>query len=93
MTYSQDTLNEIEEMATNLTKISDIAIILDIDENDLRRDIADPKSDASRAYRKGKAKCLYEIRRNEIEQAEAGSHESAASVIRYTKQMEDDEQL
>ena len=49
MTYSQDTLDEIEEMATNLTKISDIAIMLDIDENDLRRDIADQKSDASRA--------------------------------------------
>lgn len=93
MTYSPDILKEIEKYAEALTPISDIALLLDLDCAELRKDIRDYRSEVSLSYRKGKARCLYTLRQNEIELAEAGSPQASMSVIRYHQLMEDDESL
>lgn len=93
MDYSQDILNEIETYAAALTPISDIALLLSLDCAELRAQIKDYRSPASLAYRKGKARCLFTLRQNEIELAEAGSPQASIAVQRYHQLMEDDESI
>lgn len=93
MDYSQDILKEIENYAQALTPISDIALLLSLDCAQLRAEIRDYRSEASLAYRRGKARCLFTLRQNEIELAEAGSPQASISVQRYHQLMEDDESL
>ena len=50
-----------------LTPVSDIAVLMDVDERRLREIISDKSHPASIAYRKGKAERALRIRQNEPE--------------------------
>ena len=56
MTYSDNELKQIEQLASLYLPISDIAVILGINAEVLRRDIKMKGSPAEKAYTKGKAK-------------------------------------
>lgn len=86
-------MKEIENYAQALTPISDIALLLSLDCNTLRAEIKDYRSEVSLAYRRGKARCLFSLRQNEIELAEAGSPQASIAVQRYHQLMEDDESI
>lgn len=73
MEYTEEILAKIEEYAGLLTTISDMAILLDIDEDVLRDEITNKTSIVSLRYRKAKAATELELRRQEIDLAKLGS--------------------
>ena len=83
MEYNEEQLNKIEEYAALLTTISDMAVLLDIDEDDLRNDIALKTTAVSIRYRKAKALTELELRRQEIELAKLGSPIAIDLVQKY----------
>lgn len=83
MEYNEELLLKIEEYAGLLTTISDMAVLLDIDEDVLRDDITNKSSIVSLRYRKAKATTELELRRQEIDLAKLGSPIAIELVQKY----------
>lgn len=83
-------MRRIEDLAEALTTISEVSVLLDIDEDILREDMADRKSDVSRTYHRGMAKTALQLRRNELELASAGSPAAVQLTHEYLIKMLDD---
>jgi hypothetical protein len=66
-------IDKIKEYASLLMPVPDIAVLIGMDEDELKAKIADKTSEHSKAYRLGKAETVLEIRRQEIALAKAGS--------------------
>lgn len=66
MEITQELLNKVQELAENLTPISEMSVLLDIKEDVLRDEILDPASELRRVYYLGMAKVRQQIRRNEL---------------------------
>ena len=56
----------MQELAENLTPISEMSVLLDIKEDVLRDEILDPASELRRVYYLGMAKVRQQIRRLEV---------------------------
>ena len=54
MTYSDEVLTQIEQYASIYLKISDMAVILGVPPEALRRDIADRSTAVSQRYHRGR---------------------------------------
>ena len=91
MDFSDDTIKQIQELAEALTPVSDIAALLDIDENELREEINYVHSPVRRAYNKGKAKTALALRKQELELARVGSPLAVQLTATYIKDMTIDE--
>lgn len=76
-----------------LTPVSDIAVLMDIDERRFREILSDKSHPTSLAYRKGKAERALQIRQNELELAEAGSPLAVQLIGSYLRDMDSDEDL
>lgn len=83
MQYNTERLTLLSEYASLLMTISEIAILLDVDEDELREDIADKTSEVSKAYKSGKIKTILELHRQEIELAKLGSPLSVEITHNY----------
>lgn len=83
MEYTGPELEKIGEYAGLLMTITDIAILMDIDEDELRNDIADKSNKAYRAYRLNKVQTILELHRYEIDLAKLGSPLSAEITNNY----------
>lgn len=64
-----------------------MALLLGVDERALRDEIDDLATPVSLAYREAKAKVALEMRRRDIELAEAGSNTAAMNVANYFRHM------
>ncbi len=93
MSYDQKILHSIAELASVLTPISDIAVLLGLDEDVLRVDIRDHSTAVSQAYRMAKAETALKMRRQELELARVGSPLAAQLTADYLRTMESDEDL
>lgn len=93
MELTSPQINRIKELASMLTPVSDIAVLMDIDERRLRDILSDRSHPASLAYRKGKAERALQIRQNELELAEAGSPLAVQLIGSYLRDMASDEDL
>lgn len=93
MEFTSAQIDRIKELATMLTPVSDIAVLMDVDERCLREIISDKSHPASIAYRKGKTERALQIRQNELELAEAGSPLAVQLVGSYIRDMDSDEDL
>ena len=91
MDFSDDTIKQIQELAEALTPVSDIAALLDIDENELREEINYVNSPVRRAYNKGKTKTALALRKQELELARVGSPLAVQLTATYIKDMTIDE--
>lgn len=91
MDFSDNIINQIQELAEALTPVSDIAALLDIDENKLREEINYVNSPVRRAYNKGKAKTALALRKQELELARVGSPLAVQLTATYIKDMTIDE--
>ncbi len=91
MTYSDKELQQIEQMASLYLPISDIALILGINAEVLRRDIKIKESPAANAYLKGKVSSKIALRKQEMMLAKVGSPLALDNVRRALMDMEDDE--
>ena len=61
MEITQELLNKVQELAENLTPISEMSVLLDIKEDVLREEILDPASELRRVYYLGMAKVRQQI--------------------------------
>ncbi len=68
-----DEIKLIEEYAGLFLTIEEIAVLIDADPTELRRDIRGGKSERSRAYNKGKLNSILEVRRQTVAFAKKGS--------------------
>ena len=89
--YTEEQLNQVEKLAAIYMRISDIALIIEVEENELRQDIADETSEVSRRYRRGKATTKVKLHQQEITLAEVGSPLALENARRNLLDMEDDE--
>ena len=93
MDYSTETIDKVKELATCLTPISDMAVLLDMDVDELLMAIRDTKSPLSRAYHHAKATTALQLRKQEIELANVGSPLAVQLTNGYLISMDSDEDL
>lgn len=91
MNYTIEQIENIEKLSSLYMKISDIALIIGVDENLLRQDVENHCSAISLAYRKGKALRKLELRKQEMELARVGSPLALENAQKALIDMEDDE--
>lgn len=91
MTDLNKRTEEISDLVSKLTPISDMAILLGVTEIELREALDDPTSPASYAYRDAKARVALQLRERDIEMASAGNTTAAENVNFYYRQMLQDE--
>ena len=91
MTYSEDELQQVENVASIYLKISDMAVILGVPAEQLRSDIADHSSEVSLRYRRGKAASKVKLLHQEMMLAQVGSPLAIENTHRNLLDMEDDE--
>lgn len=87
MDYSKDLLKRISELAGQLTPVSEIAVLLDIDEVTFLDDVITPGHEARRAYMHGYAKTANEIRKRNLDLAAAGSPAADEALRSYLRRM------
>lgn len=88
-----EVLDRIAELARDLTPISEIAALLDINEDMLRMEINDKSSPVRHAYMKAKAETARELRKNELELAKVGAPLAVQLTSNYLKEMQADEMI
>lgn len=91
MTYSDNELKQIEQLASLYLPLSDIAVILGINAAVLRRDIKMKGSPAEKAYTKGKVSSKIQLRKQEMMLAKVGSPLALDNARKALMDMEDDE--
>jgi hypothetical protein len=90
MIISEDLIKKIEQLSRELTPVTEISYLLDIDPSDLSAAIADRHSEISIAYFKGRALTAHKLRLQEIEMAEAGSPMAVTLANQYLRDMDND---
>ena len=83
MKYTREQIEKVEEYASLFLKISDIALLIGVDPDVLRDDIADRSTDVSKNYLITKLLTIAILRRQEIQQAELGSNIAIELVSKY----------
>lgn len=91
MKYTQKQLEAIEGLAAICTRPTEIAITLDIPEEQFKSDIAIADNPARRAYIRGKLSTKTEIRKQMLLFARAGSPAAVEMMDKALLDMEDDE--
>lgn len=93
MTSDINIINKVTELASLLTPVSDIAVLLDIDEDELRSELEVKSSPVAKAYFKAKAETSLKLRRQEIEFAQVGSPVAIQLTASYLAEMKADEEV
>lgn len=91
MEYTQEQLDNVEKLASIYMKITDIALIIEVDPNELRADIAAEVTEVARRYRRGKALSKMQLLQSEMELAKVGSPLALENAQKNLFDMEDDE--
>ena len=91
MDYRDEQLEKVEQLASIYMTITDIALILEVEPEQLRADIANETSEVSRRYRRGKAISKVELHKQEMQLAKVGSPLALENVQKNLLDMEDDE--
>lgn len=94
MYFSTQIIEQIGALARDLTPISDIASLLDINEDLLRQAIADKhNAEVRHAYYKNKALTSLQLRKQELELAKVGSPLAVQLSSSYVRDMTINEDL
>ncbi len=91
MTFTEEELEQIEQMASLYLSVTDIATILNVRPEELRREIRTADSPAGKAYLKGKTMRKVQLRKQEIQLAQVGSPLALENARLALIDMEDDE--
>lgn len=84
---SDEQLQRLEELTRGLTPLEDMAVLLDLDEVEMRLLLDADDMPAAKIYRKTKAEMALKIRQNDIDLAENGSPTAAEKVSGYFSAM------
>lgn len=77
----------MQDLAETLTPISEMSVLLDINEDELREEILKSSSKLHRAYYLGMATVKQQLRKNELDLAAAGSPQAVQRTHEYLNQM------
>lgn len=91
MIYTPEQIDQVEKLASIFMKPSAIALIIEVDADAFKADIADPNSEVGRKYRRGKALSQVELNQQEMQLAKVGSPMALENVRHNLLDMEDDE--
>jgi hypothetical protein len=91
MNYSELQISDIVKYAKLFFKISEIAILIDVDADVLRDDIGNKFHPIHRVYHRAKLEQICTLRSQEIEQAELGSNVAIELVNKYIQEQQLDE--
>ena len=86
MCESNDKLKLIEEYASLFLTVDQIAILLDVSAEELRREIRIGTSPEAKAYRRGQLETTVELRRQTKMFAEKGSPQAEESMTEFGRQ-------
>ena len=87
MEITPDLLKKVQSLAETLTPISEMSVLLDISEDELRDEILQPSSELHRAYYLGMATVRQQLRKNELDLAAAGSPQAVQRTHEYLDKM------
>jgi hypothetical protein len=73
MNYTNEMLEMVEKHAALLLELDDIAILIDVDCDELKADISNKYSEVSKRYRKGQLTTIVDLHKQEIDLAKLGS--------------------
>ncbi len=91
MIYTDNELQQIENLATLYIKPTEMAVLLGVPEAEFKSDITTPEHPARRAYIKGKLGQKLEVHRQMAELARVGSPLALEQSQKALLDMEDDE--
>ena len=91
MTLTNTQIELIKHYTALLFKISDIALMIDADPDELRDEIANKSTEISKIYHTTKLLVISKLRSQEIEQAELGSNTAIELVTQYIQEQKLDE--
>lgn len=91
MVFSDSLISRIAELAADLTPVSEIAVLVDVPEDDLRLELADVSSPVRMAYYRAKAETANALRHQEIALARLGSPLAVQLTDGYLRDMTADE--
>lgn len=91
MKIDDELLEQVRQYAGLFFTVDEIAILLDLDFVEFRREIRGRKTALAKAYLKGKLESLVEIRRLTVEFAKKGSPQAEGFVKEYIEKMENRE--
>ncbi len=91
MEYTAEQLETVEKCATVFLPIKDIALIIEVEANVLRADIAAEGSEVRRKYLRGKAISKLQLHEQEMQLAKVGSPLALENARDNLLDMEDDE--
>lgn len=80
-------MKNVQDLAETLTPISEMSVLLDINEDELREEILNPSSKLHRAYYLGMATVKQQLRKNELDLAAAGSPQAVQRTHEYLNKM------
>ncbi len=86
-----DQLKLIEEYAALLLTVDEIALLCELDPEELRREVRHGKSERARAYLRGKLMTIVEIRKQTVLFAKKGSPAAENLVHSYISKMKENE--
>jgi len=89
--FTEAQLEQVEKLSSIYMKISDIALIIEVEPDQLRAEIANESTEVSRRYRRGKATSKAELLAQEMQLAKVGSPLALENARRNLLDMEDDE--
>lgn len=90
-TLDENQMKQLEEYASLLFTIDEIAGLLKVDAAALRRDIRHGKNPVAETYFKGKMETMIAVRRNIIQFAKKGSPQAETFVKDYLEQQNNNE--
>ncbi len=91
MKYSEEQLKIIKELASQLMRPNHIALLIDVDAEEFKRNIKHRTSEAYKAYETGKAETILELRKQELKLAKLGSPLAVEMVNRFRIDQEQNE--
>lgn len=89
--FTEAQLEQVEKLSSIYMKITDIALIIEIEPEQLRAEIANESTEVSRRYRRGKATSKAELLAQEMQLAKTGSPLAIQNTHNNLLDMEDDE--
>ncbi len=91
MTLTQEQIDRVAELAADLTPPGEIAVLIGVDADLFRAELAIKGSPAGIAYFRGKAETAHMLRKQEIEFAKVGSPLAVQLTGSYLREMTSDE--
>ena len=89
--FTEAQLEQVEKLSSIYMKISDIALIIEVEPEQLRAEISNESTEVSRRYRRGKATSKAELLAQEMQLAKVGSPLALQNAQNNLLDMEDDE--